>query len=304
MKYFKKQVLSYIIIVGLALLLAANYYIFIIQNNFAPAGLNGIATMLQYKTGFSISYVSLIINIPLCALFFILIEKEYAVKSLVFTIVYSFAYLYLQKSGLEILQYNAGGHDTVFPVIISGVLSGIVAGFSLKNNSSSGGMELVSKMINVKRPNTNFFIITFTINAIIALISLFVYSDKGTVDYKPVALCITYCFVSNYVGNYIIKGTKTAYQFTVITQHPDEISEEITRVLRHGATKITAEGAYTKTSKTVLLCVVNNTQVADFSKIIAKYDNTFSYCETVNETFGNFKKIRNIPFQQTKRDGS
>lgn len=292
MKTNKKTLLSYLILIALALLLAVNYYIFIIQNNFAPAGLNGIATMLQYKTGFSISYVSLIINIPLCILFFFLIEKEYAIKSLVFTLVYSFAYLYLQKSGMESIQYNAGGHDTIFPVIISGVLSGIVAGYALKNNSSSGGMELISKIINAKRPNTNFFIVTFTLNAIIALISLFVYSDKGFVDYKPVALCITYCFVSNYVGNYIIKGTKTAYQFTVITEHPDEIAEEITKILRHGATKITAEGAYTNMSKTVLLCVVNNTQIADFRKIIAKYDNTFSYCETVNETFGNFKKIR------------
>ena len=292
MKTNKKTLLSYLIIITLALLLAVNYYIFIIQNNFAPAGLNGIATMLQYKTGFSISYVSLIINIPLCILFFFLIEKEYAVKTLVFTLVYSFAYLYLQKTGLTVLQYNAGGHDTIFPVIISGVLSGIVAGFALKNNASGRGMELISKMINAKRPNTNFFMVTFTLNAIIALVSLFVYSDKGFVDYKPVALCITYCFVSNYVGNYIIKGTKTAYQFTVITEHPDEIAEEITKILRHGATKITAEGAYTNMSKTVLLCVVNNTQIADFRKIIAKYDNTFSYCETVNETFGNFKKIR------------
>ena len=293
MKVNGKNILSYLVIVALALLLAVNYYIFIIENNFAPAGLNGIATMIQYKTGFSISYVSLIINIPLCLLFFFCFEKEYAVKSLVFTLVYSFAYLYLQKSGLDKLQYDAGGHDTIFPVIISGVLSGVVAGFSLKNNSSSGGMELVSKIINAKRPNTNFFMVAFTLNAIVAVVSLFVYSNNGTLDYKPVALCITYCFVSNYVGNYIIKGTKTAYQFTVITEYPDEIAEELTRVLRHGATKITAEGAYTKKNKTVLLCVVNNTQVADFRKIISKYENTFSYCETVNETFGNFKKIKN-----------
>ena len=81
MKNLKKSLLSYIIIIGLALLLAVNYYVFIIENNFAPAGINGIATMLQYKTGFSISYVSIIINIPLCALFFFLIEKQYAMQS-------------------------------------------------------------------------------------------------------------------------------------------------------------------------------------------------------------------------------
>ena len=56
-----------------AILLAFVYYIFIINNQFAPAGLNGIATMIQYKTGFSIGYMSLIINVPLCTLAYFLI---------------------------------------------------------------------------------------------------------------------------------------------------------------------------------------------------------------------------------------
>ena len=111
-------------------------------------------------------------------------------------------------------------------------------------------------------------------------------------DYKPVALCITYCFISNFVGNYIIKGAKTAYKFTIVTTHPDEICEEITHVLRHGATKIAAQGAYTGQEKTVLLCVVNKHQLTDFKKILDKYDNTFSFYEVVNETYGNFKHVR------------
>ena len=61
-----RQIISYINIILVAILLALNYHIFIVENHFAPAGLNGIATMVQYKTGFSISYMSLIINIPLC----------------------------------------------------------------------------------------------------------------------------------------------------------------------------------------------------------------------------------------------
>ena len=60
-----EPIISYIIIVLVAFLLALDYQLFVVENNFAPAGLNGIATMVQYVTGFSIGYMSLIINIPL-----------------------------------------------------------------------------------------------------------------------------------------------------------------------------------------------------------------------------------------------
>jgi len=294
MKKGLKVAFSYGLIVVMALLLAVNYYVFIIENNFAPAGINGIATMVQYKTGFSISYMSLIINVPLCVLAYFLVSKSYGIRSLVFTIVYSFAYLYLQNSGLDSLQYNAGGHDTIFPVIISGVLSGIVAGFCFKHSASSGGTETIAKYINKVRPDFNFFKVTFWMNFFVAAVSLFVYSEGGSLDYKPVALCITYCFVCNFVGNYIIKGTKTAYKFTIITTHPEEITEEITQILRHGATRVDGQGAYTGQDKTVLICVVNRHQLTDFKKIIDKYEGTFSFYEVVNETYGNFKKIKHI----------
>lgn len=285
-------IFDYTVIVVMALLLAVNYYIFIIENHFAPAGINGIATMVQYKTGFSISYMSLIINIPLCVLAYFFVQKSYGLRSLVFTLVYSFSYLYMQNSGLDAVQYNAGGHDTIFPVIISGVLSGIVAGFCFKRSASSGGTETIAKYINKVRPDFNFFKVTFWMNFFVAVASLFVYSESGILNYKPVALCITYCFVCNFVGNYIIKGTKTAYKFTIITTHPEEISEDITKILRHGVTRVEGKGAYTGKDKTVLICVVNRHQLTDFKKIIDKYDNTFSFYEQVNETYGNFKKIK------------
>ena len=292
MKIKIKELFSYFIIIAMALLLAANYYIFIIENKFAPAGLNGIATMIQYKTGISISYVSLIINIPLCIVSSFIIEHKFAVKTLLFTLVYSFSFLALQRINPAYLQYDAAGHDTVFPVIISGVLSGVVYGFCFKNNSCTGGTDIISKILNKRNPNFNFFTVTFTLNALVAAISLFVYADEGNINYKPVALCIAYCFISTFMGNYIIRGYKSAYKFTVITTHPNEIIAEITTVLKHSATKIEAVGGYSDQSKTVLICVVNKHQLNDFRKIIDNFADTFSFCETVSETYGNFKHIK------------
>ena len=286
-----KIAISYFWVAAVAILLALNYHIFIVQNNFAPAGLNGIATMVQYKTGFSISYMSLLINIPLSVFAYFLIQKSFATKTLVFTLVYSFSFLFLQNAGLEFLQYNADGHDTIYPVIISGVISGLVYGICFKNSASTGGTDVVARYINKVKPDTNFFIVTFSLNTVVAVASLFVYSENS-VDYKPVALCITYCFISTFVGNYIIKGTKTAYKFTVVTTHPDEISEEISSLLKHSSTKISATGTYTGAEKWVLICVVNRHQLTDFQNIIAKYNGTFAFYELINETYGNFVHVK------------
>lgn len=291
------HLLSYLEIALLAILLAFNYQLFIVENGFAPAGINGVATMVQYKTGFSIAYMALLINVPLCVLAYFLVDRAFAKRSLCFCLVYSGVFLLLQKLGLEAFQYDAQGHDTVFPVMLSGIISGLVYGCCFRLNASTGGTDILSKYISARRPALNFFWIIFAMNAVVAAISFFVYAqpapDGGMVyDYKPVCLCVMYCFISSFMGNYIMRGTKSAYKFTIITAHADEITQEIFHKLRHGSTRITATGSFSNASRDVLICVVNRHQLVDFQKILKKYDDTFSFSETVNETYGNFAHIK------------
>lgn len=292
-----RKIWDYFRIVFSAVLLAFVYYIFIVTNNFAPAGLNGIATMIQYKTGFSISYMSLLINIPLSVFAFFWVERDFAIKTLLFSFVYSFSFLFLQNSNLSFIQYVTLGHDTIYPVILSGVLAGAVYGICFKTNGSTGGTDIISRYINKIRPSTNFFAVTFALNAIVAISSIFVYSE-GAFNYKPMALCVIYCFISTYVGNLLLKTTKNAYKFTVVTTHRDEFVEEITNVLHHGCTEIDAIGTYTGEKKSVLICIINKHQLNDFQRIVSKYDDTFAYFELVNETYGNFKHVK----KQYKKD--
>ena len=166
-----KDFISYLTVILAAILLAFNYQLFIVMNGFAPAGLNGIATMIQFKTGFSIGYMSLVINVPLCIVAYFLINKAFALRSLVFSITYSFVYLFLQELGLSQFQYNANGHDTIYPVLLSGAISGAVYGMCFVVNASTGGTDIVSKYISIKRPNLNFFWVTFGLNIIVAATS-------------------------------------------------------------------------------------------------------------------------------------
>ena len=123
-------------------------------------------------------------------------------------------------------------------------------------------------------------------------IRCFVYAESGALNYKPACLCMLYCFVSSFIGNTMLKGYKSAYNFTIITPHPEELEKEIIEKLHHSATRIQGQGIYSNGEKTVLICLVNKHQLVDFEGIIKKYPETFAFAEQVTQTFGNFKKIK------------
>ena len=288
----KKAIMEYAIVALMGMLLATSYILFVVKNNFAPAGLNGITVMIQYKLDFSVGFASLIINVPLCVFAFFKIDKKFAIRTLVFCLVYSLFYLFLQNVVTEGVQYNAQGVDTIYPVMISGLISGFIYGILFRISASSGGTDIISKYVSKVKPSLNFFWVTFTINAIVAFSSLFVYSEAGALDYKPVCLCLLYCFISSFMGNLMLKGNKQAYQFVIVTSSPEPIEKDIITELKHSATRLTGHGVYSNSEKSVLFCVVNKHQIIDFQNIIKKYPDTFTYVETVNETLGNFKKIK------------
>lgn len=287
-------IVEYIVVVAMATLMAFNYILFIVPNSFAPSGLNGIATMIQYKLGFSIGWMSLLVNVPLCVLAFFLVDKAFSVKTLVFCVVYSGVYLLLQQLDLKRFQYDAGNVDTVLPCVIAGLINGFLIGVCFRCNASSGGTDIVAKFVNRKNPRVNFFWVTFGINAAVAAASFFVYAERVdgafVYNYRPVVLCMLYCFTTSFVGNFMLKGSKTAYKFVVITKHAPEIEEEIVHKLHRSATLLSGVGAYSNEEKDVLLVVVAKHQIIDFQNIIRQYPDTFSYVETVNETIGNFKR--------------
>ena len=72
-----KKVFSYLFIVFLGLVLALDYQLFVFPNDFAPAGLNGVFTMIQYLFGFKLSNASIIINIPIAIVVFFVVSRPF-----------------------------------------------------------------------------------------------------------------------------------------------------------------------------------------------------------------------------------
>ena len=283
-----KKLLTYFVVVVLALIAALNYEIFVFPNRFAPAGLNGICTMIQHVTGLSIGYMSLLINVPLALLVYFMVSKPLAVRSMVYVVTFSVAILILDEVDLSRFSYaTANGTSTILGPLVAGIIYGSCYSMLVQCSAYSGGTDFIAAIIHKFRPEQNMFYLIFALNAVVAAASYFVY------DYQiePVILCIMYSFMSSTVSDKLNKNGRSAVCFEIITDYPREISDEIIFNLKHSCTLIPAKGMYTGRETNLLICVVNKTQVAAVSRIIRKYPNTFAVMDPVSEVMGNFIRM-------------
>ena len=289
MKLAKKGI-TYLFIVGLALLSALSYHIFIFSNRFAPAGINGICTMIQHIFGINVGYLSLTINIPLAVWTYFKVGRSMAARTMLYVAAFSVFLIILEKIDLSAFAYEtANGTSKIMGPLIAGLINGVVYAMLVRTSATSGGADYIAAIIHKDRPDLNFFYIVFTLNVCVALMSYFVY------DYQiePVILCIMYSFMSSNVSDRMMKSGRSAVRCEIITEYPEELSSAIINRLHHSATLIPAKGMYSGRETNILICVVNKNQMAALDAIIKEYPRTFAVLSSVNEVVGNFKRIDN-----------
>lgn len=279
----------YALVIICAMLGALNYELFVFPNNFAPAGLNGFLTIIRHLTGFGFGYLYLILNIPLLLIAFKILKRHFAVYTFVYVIVFALTSLLLRDLDVSRFAFVAtDGGERIMAAIAAGVFNGAFYSVTLRIGGSTGGMDIVAALINHRKPEFSLVWLIFLINVIVALLSFFAYG----MDYVPVILCIVYSFVTSRVSDTALKGSRSAAKFEVVTSHPEELAAELMSKLHHGCTVLPAKGMYSHEDKSLLICVVNNMQIADFERVIRKYSDTFVVVSSVTGTYGNFKRIK------------
>ncbi|MBR2888975.1 MAG: YitT family protein [Oscillospiraceae bacterium] len=284
----RKKILTYCVIVGLALVCALNYELFVFPNQFAPAGLNGICTMIQHVFGISVGYLSMIINIPLAIAVYLKVSKSLAIRSMVYVLTFSLALVILDHVDLSWLAYDTAS-STILGPLVAGIINGSCYSWLLKASAYTGGTDFIAALIHKRRPDQSVLGLIFTLNVAVAVISFFVYGYQM----EPVILCILYSFASTTVSQQAVKSGRSATRFEIITDYPEEISNEIITKLHHSATVMPAKGMYSGKPTNLVYCVVNNTQISKLSAIIQRYPKTFAVMDSVSEVMGNFKQLTN-----------
>ena len=283
-----KKVLTYCVIMLIAVVCALNYELFVFPNKFAPAGLNGICTMIQYVTGINIGYLSMMINVPLAMWVYFQVSRPLAIRSMVYVATFSVVSVLLDYVDLSAFAYyTETGTSAILGPLVAGIIYGSCYSLLLQASAYSGGTDFIAAIIHKFHPEKSVFGLIFTMNVIVAVCSYFVY------DYQiePVILCVMYSFMSSTVSERLTKNGRSAVRFEIITDYPEEISNAIINKLHHSATLIPGKGMYLNKEVSVLLCIVNNNQVSKLADICRRYPNTFAIIDPVSEVMGNFKKI-------------
>ena len=283
-----KKIWTYMAIALVALAGAVNYELFVFPNQFAPSGVNGICTMIQELTGINVGYMSLLINLPLALWVYKEVSKPLAIRSMIYVVAFSVGLVLLDYVDLSAIAYSTeNGTSKIMGPLVGGIIMGYCYSVLAKSSAYSGGTDFISAIIHHRHPEKGFFGMTFAINAVIAVMSYFVYGYQM----EPVILCILYSFTSTTVGDRLMKSGRTAVRFEIMTPDPQELSREIIRRFGHSATLVPAKGMYSGKDTNLLICVVNRTQAPAMAALIRESSRSFAVMSQVGEVMGNFKNI-------------
>jgi uncharacterized membrane-anchored protein YitT (DUF2179 family) len=263
-----------------SVLSAFGLYVFVFPASFAPSGVDGIATMLQETTGLSAGVYSLIINIPLLIVAWFILKKRYVIYTVIFTVLSSLLLVWLQEINF---YHYPNGEDRILAAIFSGVMLGVRTGIMLRFGASTGGVDIVAGIVQKKSNFRNIERIITIICYVIIGLSYFVYRDVDSILYSIVQM-----FIFEKAVAFVMKDTRNAVEFKIITKNPQEIREDIIYKLKHGATIIESKGMYSETPNYMVISVMNSRDIPEFMNTMKKHPDTFVYFSDGVRVQGDF----------------
>ena len=275
-----KKILEYLLLPIISFLSVLNYAIFVFPNSFAPAGVDGICTMIQDLTDISIGYFALLVNVPLLIIGYFLLKKEFVIKTAVYVVSFSIFNILLRNADLSnFIYYTETSTSTVLAPIAAGAIRGILYAFTLKIDACSGGTDIIAAIVKHYKPYLNLMNVIFIINMVIALFSYPVYGFKA----DPVICSIIYSFITSTISNNIRAGATKMVKYEIITSDAETLTKEIFNKIKRTSTIMDAHGALSGTDKKMIVCVIENQKTYDLEKLLENQKNTVFFKSAVND---------------------
>ena len=265
---------EYIIVALACVVMAFNINYFFVGNKLAEGGVSGLSLIIHYLSNIDVSYLYFALNIPLIILAYIFLGKNFLLKTFFATFVLS-VFLKVFASFSEPLD------DILLAAIFGGAINGIAIGIVFYAGGSTGGMDIVAKIVNKYTgiPISRILLATdFIVLSIVAVIF-----GKVIFMYTLISLVLSSKMIDIIqVGIYSAKGV------TIITTKEDEIRKRIMEDTKRGITLIDAKGGYTQKEIGMLYCVVGQYQLIRVKTIVKEVDpSAFMIVADVHEVIGN-----------------
>ena len=270
-KYFKEGL---ILIFG-SFIYAIAVEVFLSPLKISPGGITGVSTALNYLSGFPTGILILIFNIPIILFGFIKFGKLFIAKSALATVLSS---LFIDAIAN---LYTPIFSDVMLGAVFGGALIGAGLGLIMLIGASTGGIDIIVKMLNA-RFNISMGRAFLLIDSAVILFASVVYRDFETALYSVLAV-----FISSKVVDIILCGTLDSKAIFIITDNEEIIKKEITEKVDRGVTVLPAFGGYTGRKNNILLCVARNNEINLVRNIVIKLDsNAFFFIVNAGDVIG------------------
>ncbi len=276
----RKQLFSFLIdllfyIAG-GIIYSVAVLLFLTENEISPGGLTGIATILNYLFSLPIGTVVFILNIPLLAAGFIKFGGIFIAKTAVATAVMS---LTLDISGLFMPKMKI---DPILAALFGGLLMGLGISLFMLRGATTGGTDIIAKLINRKFPHLTVGRLMLAADAAVVGLSALVYKNMESALYAVIAI-----YASSRVMDLILYGADRGKIIYVITDNAKELSDSIMSLINRGVTLLDVTGAYTGTKRQMLMCTVRRHEVAAVCRLATSCDkNAFIIVGEAGEVLG------------------
>ena len=292
---FKRILKEYSIISFGAILAAAAIYFFMLPLNIAIGSGSAVALLLNhFWPQIPISVYSLIFNIIMLILGFILVGREFGAKTVYASIivpvslgVFEFAFPNFESLTNDPLL------DTICYILVVGVAMAIL--FSL--NASSGGLDIVAKIMS-KYLKMGLGTAVSVSGIAVALTSAFYCNG----DYKIVVISVLGTYFSGLLVDKFIFGLNIKRRVCIISSKLDEIVDYILHDLHSGATLYESIGAYDKVERREAVVIVDKNEYRLLMDHIKKTDpKAFVTVIAVNELNYQPKNVAEKSVQKNKK---
>jgi len=237
---------KFLLVVLGCLICALSFNIFLSPYHIMPGGVSGIAIILKKIFDLEESLSVLLLSIMCLLISLIFLGKESTFKSVIGSLLFPI-FIYLTELGLTYFDLNID--NRLLASLIGGVTFGIGIGIVYKEGYTTGGSDIISKILH-KYLHISLGNATLIIDSLITIVGTFVFGFE-TMIYSLISIYMISIMIDK-----VILGIFGSKSFYIITTKPDKIKKFILNDLGHGATIINGKGAYTNKDRSIILAVI------------------------------------------------
>lgn len=262
---------------------SASVTMFISSNEISPGGFTGIATVINYLFKLPSGLMLLILNIPVLILGLIKFGGMFVIKTSFVTVLAS---LSLTVTDLLLPIFKI---DKILAAVFGGILMGLGLSLVLLRGATTGGVDILAKLINKKFRHLTVGRIILIMDALVIAFAAFVYKNVESALYSVIAL-----YSSTYIMDAMLYGADKGKIIYIVTEFPEEVCRDINNNLGRGVTMLSAKGGYTGKERSMLLCTVRRHEVSYVFDIIENRDSSaFIVVSDAGEIIGEgFKALK------------